>query len=113
MSWNVSTNIVRKVEAAWRIDQLTITPTSDEPSFDQLEAAKRAAKELLKTLPGPFVTVSLAGHANGVGWQKKPSYANDTITVTVTQSTEDDIRFFSDADKERCHLVVESAVVSE
>lgn len=60
-------------------------------SIDQLDAAKRAAKELLKTLPGPFVRINFSGHANGVGWQKKAGYANDMITVSVSQVCHDDL----------------------
>ncbi len=27
-------------------------------------------------------------HANGVGWQKKEGWSNDTISVNITQFTE-------------------------
>lgn len=52
---------------------------------DQIRAAKAAALELLKVIPGTHVSISLSGHANGVGWHKKEGYANDCISVSVTQ----------------------------
>jgi hypothetical protein len=52
---------------------------------DQIEAGRRAALEIAKTVPGPKISVSMSGHANAVGYQKKEGYANDCITVSVTQ----------------------------
>lgn len=55
---------------------------------DQIRVAKAAAVELLKVIPGPYVSISLSGHANGVGWHKKDGYANDCISVSVSQWVE-------------------------
>jgi hypothetical protein len=87
MSW--STNFVKPVRkelAAQAIDEQLGTRSQTEPAaIDQCNAAKDIAKLLLKSIPGPFVQVSLGGHANGVGWQKKDGYSNDYITVNVYQ----------------------------
>jgi len=78
---------VAKAEADAAIDALT-TATNDPMHEDQLRVAKQAAKLLLASVPGPAVTISLSGHANGVGWQKKEGWANDCISVNVTQAVE-------------------------
>lgn len=88
MSWSTSTLRVEKVKAEAAIDDVTIPYEIEPAAWDQVEAARRAAKELLKSVPGPFVVVSLSGHANGVGWQAKKGWANDCISVSVTQFTE-------------------------
>ncbi len=90
MSWNVGTKSIPKASADAVIDSLTtgITGLGADAMDDQLRVAKQAAKLLLANVPGPFVSVSLSGHANGVGWQKKEGWANDTITVTVSQMFE-------------------------
>lgn len=85
MSWSCSTPKVEKQQAGNDIDAVMPGGLCDGPTLDQLAAAKRAAKELLKSVPGPYVIVSMSGHANGIGWQEKVSYANDTISVSVTQ----------------------------
>jgi hypothetical protein len=86
MSWSVSTGTVDKTHADRFIDALGDPYIAERPaSWDQLRAAKDVAKLLLKSVPGPFVSVSLYGHANGVGWQKCDGYANDSIGVTVSQ----------------------------
>ena len=61
---------------------------------DQLHAARLAAKRLLHSIPGPYVMVSLSGHANGIGWQKKEGYANDSISVSVSQHLEEDLKYY-------------------
>jgi hypothetical protein len=103
MSWNISLGITEKKDAEWQLDKLTLITLSNNSTYahDQLAAAKRAAKEILKTIPGPYVSVYLTGHANGVGWQKKEGCANETITASVTQWTEDDEKRFSDEDRMR------------
>ncbi len=90
MSWSTSTPKVAKLEAERELDNLSFPGVVEPFALDQVAAAKRAALELLKSVPGPLVIVSLSGHANGVGWQKKAGYANDAISVSVTQFTEQD-----------------------
>ena len=90
MSWSASfTKPVRKVDAAAYIDRLSTGAQVEGPAIDQCELAKAAAKSLLPGIPGPYVQVTLSGHANGVGWQKKEGWANDCITINVTQFTEE------------------------
>ena len=92
MSWSASfREPVRKIDAEAAIDRLSTGAQVEGPAIEQCEAAKRAAKELLKTVPGPYVMVSLSGHANGIGWQKKEGWSNDTIYVSVVQVTEGSI----------------------
>lgn len=89
MSWSASfTQPVRKVEAAAYIDRLSTGAQVEGPAVDQCELAKKAAKELLAGIPGPFVQVTLSGHANGVGWQQKDGWANDAIYISIAQVTE-------------------------
>lgn len=87
MSWSAGTKAIAKSEADAAIDALT-TGTNDPQHEDQLRVAKQSAKLLLANVPGPFVSVSLSGHANGVGWQKKEGWSNDCISVNVTQMFE-------------------------
>ena len=92
MSWSASlVKPVRKAEAVAAIEALTTGQQTEGPAIDQCEAAKLAAKLLLPSIPGPFVMVSLSGHANGVGWQKKEGWANDCMNISITQLTEDDV----------------------
>jgi hypothetical protein len=92
MSWSVSTGIVNKSEVDSFIDALGDPYIAERPaSWDQLKAAKDAAKLLLKSIPGPFVAVSLSGHANGVGWQKAQGCSNDEIHITVMQRCVEDL----------------------
>lgn len=90
MSWSTSTMRVPKAEVERALNDLGFPGIMDAPALDQVAAAKRAALELVKTVPGPYIIVSLSGHANGVGWQKKEGWANDCITVSVTQFLEPD-----------------------
>jgi hypothetical protein len=90
MSWSKSTGKVSKADAEEAIKSLTLGDEATGPSVEQFDAAKRAACELLKTVPGPFVSASFSGHANGVGWQKREGYSNDSINVVVTQLMESD-----------------------
>lgn len=87
MSWSAGTKKVAKADADGAIEALN-TGTNDPKHEDQLRIAKQAAKVLLATVPGPFITVSLSGHANGVGWQQKEGWSNDCISVNVTQHIE-------------------------
>jgi hypothetical protein len=96
MSWSQSTQIVKKRDAERVINELRFPAfqrEGEEPDpamYEQFCAAKRAAIELLKTVPGPYVSVQMSGHANGVGWQRKEGYANDYISVYVGQAMEED-----------------------
>ncbi len=87
MSWSAGTKSVAKGDADAAIDAL-IAGTGQPTHDDQLRVAKQAAKLILTNIPGPFVTVSVSGHANGVGWQKKGGWSNDCISVNVSQQTE-------------------------
>lgn len=86
MSWSASVSSVEKAQFANAVDAATPSPAQlDEHMAKQHEAAKDVAKTLAATAPGPKLTVSMAGHANGVGEQAKPGWSNDYITVTVSQ----------------------------
>jgi hypothetical protein len=67
-------------------------PIEYHAALSQFEQAKVVAKELVKIIPGRYVMVSMNGHANGVGWQKKPGYANDCVNVNICQMTEEDLQ---------------------
>lgn len=85
MSWSIQSKSIKREEAFDRICELAPNDYMDGPARTQFETAKEAAIEIVATLPGPFVRVSLSGHANAVGWQEKQGYVNETITVTVSQ----------------------------
>jgi hypothetical protein len=86
MSWSANTLIVDKKEINHAIDNPTISPMDiDGPMLDQLKAAQDVAKELVKSISGPKMRVSMNGHANGVGWNRKEGWSNDSITVSVYQ----------------------------
>lgn len=92
MSWSTFIRIAPKREVMLALQPAAVVlnvynTELDHEVADQVESAKRAALELLKTIPGPFVGVTMSGHANGVGWHNKDGYATDFITVTVTQNT--------------------------
>lgn len=95
MSWSASLDPVKKTEAAAAIDSLQVPRSGpdNQPMDDQIAVAKAAAKALLATVPGPMVAVSINGHANGLGWQKKQGWANDSISVSVWQVTEEDLSY--------------------
>lgn len=88
MSWSCGTNKVRKQVIEGEIDAVMPLGDLEGAAFDQIQAAKRAAKELVKTIPGPLMVVSMSGHANGMGWNKKEGWSDDFITVTVGQYNE-------------------------
>jgi hypothetical protein len=86
MSWSASfVKAVPKREAAAAISALSTGGQTEGPAIDQCELAKHVAHSLLPIIPGPFIQVTMSGHANGVGWQKKDGWANDCITVSVVQ----------------------------
>lgn len=87
MSWSAGTKAVAKHDSDAAIDALT-AGTSDAKHEDQLRTAKQAAKLILANIPGPFVSVTMSGHANGVGWESKPGWASDCISVNVSQMFE-------------------------
>lgn len=88
MSWSTSTKKIAKRDVERELDNLSFPGVLEPPAYDQVGAAKRAALELLKSVPGPLVMIHLSGHANGVGWQKKEGWSDDFISVTVSQHTE-------------------------
>lgn len=96
MSWSVSTGLVKKSGLQFAIQGLNLPEEqmNRDESLDQLNAAKMAALMLAMATPGPYVTVSLTGHANGVGWHKKEGMSNDFISINVYQQTEDDLKYF-------------------
>ena len=99
MSWSMSfPKPVLKSEADQAIDKLGLSedcPKLCEEMADQLRTAKQAAKVLLTNVPGPYVSISMSGHANAVGWQKKSGMANDGIYVNVQQICEEDLKYYS------------------
>jgi hypothetical protein len=89
MSWSASfVKPVVKRHAAAAISALSTGVQADEPAVDQCELAKHIAHQLLPIIPGPYIQVTLSGHANGVGWQKKDGWANDCINISIVQVTE-------------------------
>lgn len=90
MSWSASfVKPVPKREAAAAISALSTGSQTEGPAIDQCELAKHVAHSLLPIIPGPFIQVTLSGHANGVGWQKKDGWSNDCINVSICQVTEE------------------------
>lgn len=103
MSWSISTGLLSKNKAAKQIDALQLEQqTSDyvhsAAALDQFETAKNAAKELIKGMAGPYVTVTFSGHANGVGFQKISGMSNDFISIGVNQQCEEDVRRYNSID---------------
>jgi hypothetical protein len=90
MSWNINTGIVRKAEAPRVIEALQLTGEHEPYALDQFEEAKDVAILLLRSIPGPYVTVNMTGHANGVGYQGKGGWSNDFVNVSVCQQTQED-----------------------
>lgn len=83
------TKPVLKQLAEEAIDNLSTHGEIEPPAFDQVKMAKQAVKLLLPIIPGPYIGITMSGHANGIGWQKKDGWANDCITVNITQFTEE------------------------
>lgn len=93
MSWGAST-VGTKAELTGEngtpglIDSAPTSPSElDEHMAKQHAAARVVALQLIEQVPGPKLSVSMNGHANGVGEQEKPGWATDYITVTVAQVT--------------------------
>jgi len=96
MSWSVSLpKPVKKEDVDGAIDSIVPTSYMDGPMLDQFRTAKQAAKLVAHNIPGPYVSVSMSGHANAVGWQKKEGYANDCIAINVGQITEADLQYYN------------------
>jgi len=85
MSWQTGTGVVEKHRAAAAIDGCSIMGDLTPAVLDQFAAAKRIAQYALQSVPGPFVRVSMGGHANGTGWTKPEGFGPDFITITVQQ----------------------------
>lgn len=87
MSWSMSTAAVSKADAEAAIDT---APKGDlnAAATEQFAAAKAAALELLKIVPGPKVIISLNGHANGTGETIPPGWAADCIGIRISQVDE-------------------------
>lgn len=95
MSWSVTTNLVSKRNARAAISLLEIPETSEAWAHEQLRIAQDAAKQILSGIPGPYVVISLSGHANGTGWNKKDGYANDSVTVSISQVCTEDLKHYN------------------
>lgn len=88
MSWSASTLPFDKNHKLYAIHLDIVPQDINGPMLSQLNDAMDAAQLLIKSIPGPKVIVTLSGHANGVGWNKKDGWVDDCITVTVRQVTE-------------------------
>jgi len=96
MSWSLEVRCVKKSELREALEIVVLPEylANDGPMLDQVHAAFDAADLLAKSIPGPYISATFSGHANGVGWQKKEGMANDYINVTVMQICEDDLKFY-------------------
>ena len=90
MSWSASfLKPVPKRKAAAAVEALSTGAQTEGPAIDQCELAKKAVLALLPGIPGPFIQVSMSGHANGVGWQNKAGWSNDCISISIMQVTDE------------------------
>lgn len=86
MSWSASVQSHSRENFDAAVDASVSSPASlDEHMQKQFDEAKAIIKAIAPVIPGPMLSASMAGHANGVGDHAKPGYANDFVTVTVTQ----------------------------
>lgn len=94
MSWSKSVYPqVAKGDVPAVLADLILGPNSHDPVVQaameaQFEAAKPLVLAMLETVPGPYVTITMSGHANGVGEVSKPGWSNDSLTVSMQQWTE-------------------------
>jgi hypothetical protein len=101
MSWSTSVGPILKSAVREAIRDLALPPAFDNSEAVQQEvaaqfdAAKCAAIELAKVTPGPNISITFSGHANACGYHKRPGYANNCITVGVTQILEEDLKYFT------------------
>jgi len=86
MSWSASCCGTKAELGNGGVDTAPTSPAVlDQPMAKQHAAARVVALQLIEQVPGPKLSISMAGHANGVGELAKPGSANDYITVSVTQ----------------------------
>jgi hypothetical protein len=86
MSWSASVNSHSREQFDKAVDDVVPSPsTLDEHMQRLFSKAKEIVKAIAPIVPGPLLSASMLGHANGVGDQKKEGYVNDYITVTVSQ----------------------------
>lgn len=84
MSWTMSTGPVSKADAEAAIDNAQ-RGALNAAAAKQFAAAKQVALELLKSVPGPKVIISLSGHANGTGETVPAGWAPDYIDIRISQ----------------------------
>lgn len=94
MSWSVSTGQQRPQNIERAIKDLELPEDVagwNQDHADQLEAAKKAAIAMLRSgcvgdpkAENRDYIASLSGHSNP-GHAPRPGFANDSVTVTVTQ----------------------------
>lgn len=100
MSWSLSfQRPVKKSEVDAAITALKLEGYNFEPDVlasveGQIEVAKSVAKQIVSAVAGPYIQVSLNGHANATGENPKPGWANDYISVSVTQCFEEDLKIW-------------------
>lgn len=86
MSWSASVSPHSRENFDAAVDAATPSPAQlDEHMQKQFDKAREIVKAMAPIIPGPMLTASMAGHANGVGDNKKDGWANDSLTVTVQQ----------------------------
>lgn len=86
MSWSASVSSHSRETFDAAVDTAVSSPsTLDEHMGKQFEKAKEIVKAIAPIIPGPDLSASMHGHANGVGDKRKPGYANDSITISVSQ----------------------------
>jgi hypothetical protein len=95
MSGSIQSGIIRKSEAAKVISGLKLSVETDPWTLDQFEEAKDVALLLLKSVPGPHITVVMNGHANGLGYHGREGWSADFVNVSVNQV----IEYKADPDK--------------
>lgn len=87
MSWSAPALAVRKKDIKKALSELELTGDNASWAIDQFEGAKDAVLELVKGIPGSYVVVNMSGHANGIGYNKKESWSNDFVSISVGQLT--------------------------
>jgi len=86
MSWAASITPQSRENFDSAIDAVVPSPEAlDEHMQKQFDKAKEIVKALAPIIPGPQLSASMAGHANGVGDNKKDGWANDSVTISVYQ----------------------------
>jgi len=86
MSWSASVGPHSRANFDAAVDASVSSPADlDAHMQKQFEKAKEIVKAIAPIIPGPLLSASMSGHANGVGDHKKDGWANDCLTVSVTQ----------------------------